>query len=86
MLRGLDHPSAVGQRRSRPDTGGELCSTEDSCYSPVQSELTHRLQDVNLPGLSELLAPDAAHDKTTRPSYACAEVKQNNEEKLHYRA
>lgn len=47
---------------------------EDSCYSPVQPELTHRLQDVDLPGLSELLAADAAHNETTRPSDAGAEV------------
>lgn len=59
----------------------EACSTEDACYSPVQSELTHRLQDVHLPGLSELLAPDAAHDETARPSYACAEVMPDMREK-----
>lgn len=49
----------------------------DGCYSPVQSELTHRLQDVHSAGLSELLAADAAHDKTARPSDACTEGTQN---------
>lgn len=56
--------------------GVEPCSTGGGRYSPVQPELTHGLQDVQLAGVPELLAPEAAHDKTARPTYACAEVTQ----------
>lgn len=49
-------------------------------YSPVQSQLAHHFQDVHLPRLSELPAPDAADDETARPSDACAEVMEDRRE------
>lgn len=53
---------------------------EGGRYSPVQSELAHHFQDVDLPRLSELPAPDAAHNETARPSYACTEVMEDTQE------
>lgn len=44
---------------------------------PVQSKLTHRLQDINLSRLSELLAADAADDETTCPPYTCTEMTED---------
>lgn len=41
--------------------------------SPVESELTNRLQDVNLTRLSELLTADTAGYETARPPYTCTE-------------
>lgn len=46
---------------------------EQRCDQPVQAKLTHRLQDVSLPRLPELLATDAAGNKTASSPYACTE-------------
>lgn len=43
------------------------------CDPPVESKLAHRLQDVDLPRLSELLAADAADDETACPPNPCTE-------------
>lgn len=46
-------------------------STE-ALTSPVQAQLTHRLQDVHPPRVSELLTADAAGDEAAGAAYTCA--------------
>lgn len=46
---------------------------EQHCDQPVQAKLTHRLQDVSLPRLPELLTTDAAGNETASSPYACTE-------------
>lgn len=48
---------------------GAACSE----HPPVYAETAHNSQDINLPLVLQLLAPNPGSDKAARPANACAE-------------
>lgn len=86
LLCGLDHttPAKVrgGDYRShmiRGEIKGKMTEQRETfsfIHSPVESKLTHRLQDVDLSCFSELLTADTAGYETTCPPYTCTESRE----------
>lgn len=77
LLRGLDHATSAEGEGGKPSQrfGRSSTSGQQDCDQPVQAKLTHRLQDVHLLRLPQLLAADAAGDEAARPPDTRAEGK-----------